>query len=69
MIYYDSILQKIEKELDKAYERIIQLGEDTENHLRLSRQAKQNHDEKIFGLRKELSALEEAMSCLSKNLR
>lgn len=59
---YDVILAKTQKELEKDRERIIQLGEDMKNLLRLAQQAKQNHDEEIFGLRKDLNAFEEAMS-------
>lgn len=63
---YDVILAKIEKELKKARERVIQLGEDMENLLSLAYQSKQNHDEEIRGLRNELNTVEESMSRQSK---
>lgn len=54
-------LAKTEKELARFRERIVQLGKDLENRLRLAGQAKQNHEEDVVGLRKDLVILENEM--------
>lgn len=60
---YDHVvdLTKAEKELAKARERIIQLGKDLEECMRLAHQAKQIYDEEVASLRKELVVLENEM--------
>lgn len=61
MYDYAANLTKIEKELAKARAKVVQLGEDLENCIRLALQAKQNYDEEIAGLSKELVILENKM--------
>lgn len=61
-------LIKTEKELARVRERIIQLGEDLEDCLRLACQAKQSHEEKVVGLRKDLVILENEIGSTSLRL-
>lgn len=62
-------LTKTKKEIARARERIVQLGEDFENRLRLACQAKQNHEEEVAGLRKDLAILENKMSQQVKDFK
>lgn len=61
MYNYAADLTKTEKQLVRARERIVQLGEYLENHIWLARETKQNYEEEVNGLRKYLVILENEM--------